>query len=161
MELSLRTVNDRPANLRRGTGCFSDFERSIDDLFGRFLEGSVMPIGIASMEGTFSPRMDIKETKGALTVTAELPGMNQKEIDVSVHDGVLTISGEKKVGKEEKGTDYHYIERSYGCFSRSFSLPDTVETEKIEATYKGGVLTVTLPKTAKVVEQSKKIPITA
>ena len=161
MELSLRTVNDRPANLRRGTGCFSDFERSIDDLFGRFLEGSVMPIGIASMEGTFSPRMDIKETKGALTVTAELPGMNQKEIDVSVHDGVLTISGEKKVGKEEKGTEYHYIERSYGCFSRSFSLPDTVETENVGAAYKDGVLTVTLPKTAKAVEQSKKIPITA
>ena len=99
--------------------------------FSDVLEGSVMPIGIARMEGTFSPRMDIKETKGALTVTAELPGMDQKEIDVSVHDGVLTISGEKKVGKEEKGTDYHYIERSYGCFSRSFSLPDTVETEKI------------------------------
>ena len=161
MELSLRTVNDRPANLRRSTRFFSDFERSIDDLFGRFLEGSAMPIGIAGMEGTFSPRMDIKETKGALTVTAELPGMDQKEIDVSVHDGVLTISGEKKVGKEEKGTDYHYIERSYGCFSRSFSLPDTVETEKIGAAYKDGVLTVTLPKTAKAMEQSKKIPITA
>jgi len=161
MELSLRTINDRPASLRRSTGFFSDFERSIDDLFGRFLEGSVMPIGIAGMEGTFSPRMDIKETKGALTVTAELPGMDQKEIDVSVHDGVLTISGEKKVGKEEKGTDYHYIERSYGCFSRSFSLPDTVETEKIGAAYKDGVLTVTLPKTAKAMEQSKKIPITA
>jgi len=120
-----------------------------------------MPIGIAGMEGTFSPRMDIKETKGALTVTVELPGIDQKEIDVSVHEGVLTISGEKKVGKEEKGTDYHYIERSYGCFSRSFSLPDTVETEKIGAAYKDGVLTVTLPKTAKAMEQSKKIPITA
>ena len=161
MELSLSTIYDRPANLLRSTGFFSDFERSIDDLFGRFLEGSVMPIGIAGTEGTFSPRMDIKETKGTLTVTAELPGMDQKEIDVSVHDGVLTISGEKKVGKEEKGTDYHYIERSYGCFSRSFSLPDTVETEKIGAAYKDGVLTVTLPKTAKAMEQSKKIPITA
>ena len=161
MELSLSTIYDRPANLLRSTGFFSGFERSINDLFERFLEGSVMPIGIAGMEGTFSPRMDIKETKGALTVTAELPGMDQKEIDVSVHDGVLTISGEKKVGKEEKGTDYHYIERSYGCFSRSFSLPDTVETEKIGAAYKDGVLTVTLPKTAKAMEQSKKIPITA
>ena len=161
MELSLSTIYDRPANLLRSTGFFSDFERSIDDLFGRFLEGSVMPIGVAGVEGTFSPRMDIEETKSALTVTVELPGMDQKEIDVSVHDGVLTISGEKKVGKEEKGTDYHYIERSYGCFSRSFSLPDTVETEKIGAAYKDGVLTVTLPKTAKAMEQSKKIPITA
>jgi HSP20 family protein len=161
MELSLRTVHDRPANLRRSTGFFSDFERSIDDLFGRFLEGSVMPIGVAGVEGTFSPRMDIEETKSALTVTVELPGMDQKEIDVSVHDGVLTVSGEKKVGKEENGTDYHYIERSYGCFSRSFSLPDTVETGKIGAAYKDGVLTVTLPKTAKAVEQSHKIPITA
>ena len=161
MELSLRTVHDRPANLRRSTGFFSDFERSIDDIFGRFLEGSVMPIDVAGMEGTFSPRMDIKETKGVLTVTAELPGMDQKEIDVSVHDGVLTISGEKKVGKEEKGTDYHYIERSYGCFARSVSLPDTVDTEKIGAAYKDGVLTVTLPRTAKAMEQSKKIPITA
>ena len=161
MELSLRTVQDRPADVQRTTGFFSDFERRIDDLFGRFLEGSVMPIGIGVMEGTFSPRMDIKETKGALMVTAELPGMDQKEIDVSVHDRVLTISGEKKVGQEENGTDYHYIERSYGCFSRSFSLPDTVETEKIGAAYKDGVLTVTLPKTAKAMEQSKRIPITA
>ncbi len=161
MELSLRTIHDRPANLRRSTGFFSGFERSIDDLFGRFMEGSVMPIGVAEMEGTFSPRMDIKETKGALTVTAELPGMNREEIDVSVHDGVLTISGEKKAGKEENGTDYHFIERSYGCFSRSVSLPDTVETEKIEAAFKDGVLTVTLPKTAKAVEHSKRIPITA
>src|SRR5208283_5668596 len=110
MELSLRTIHDRPANLRKSTGFFSDFERSIDDLFERFLEGSVMPIGIAGIEGTFSPRMDIKETKGALTVTVELPGMDQKEIDVSVHQSVLAISGEKRAGKEEKGTDYHYIE---------------------------------------------------
>ena len=73
----------------------------------------------------------------------------------------LTISGEKKVGQEEHGTDYHFVERSYGCFSRSVSLPDTVETEKIVAAYKDGILTVTLPKTAKAMEQSKKIPITA
>jgi HSP20 family protein len=161
MELSLRTIHERPANLRRDTGFFSDFERSIDDFFGRFLGGSVMPIGIGTREGTFSPRMDIKETKGALTVTAELPGMDQKEIDVSFHDGVLTISGEKHVGNEEKGTDYHFVERSYGCFSRSVTLPDTVETEKIEAAYKDGVLTVTMPKTAKAMEHSKRIPITA
>jgi HSP20 family protein len=160
MALSLR-VYDRPEDLRRGIGFFSDFERSMDDLFGRFLGGSVMPISVAGMENAFSPRMDVKETKGALTVTAELPGMNQEEIDVSVHDGVLTISGEKRVGQEEHGTDYHFVERSYGCFSRSVSLPDTVETEKIVAAYKDGILTVTLPKTAKAMEQSKKIPITA
>ena len=160
MELALRTY-DRPVNLRRNAGFLSGFERDVDDLFGRFLGGSVMPIGVAEMESVFSPRMDIKETKNAFTAIVELPGMNLDDIDVSVHDGVLTISGEKKIGNEEKGTDYHYSERSYGCFSRSVSLPDAVDGEKIQAAYRNGVLTVNMPKTEKAVQQSKKIAITA
>ena len=161
MELSLRTVHERPMDLWRSTGCCTGFDRDMDDLFEEFLGGSLMPIGIGGTSGAFSPRLDVKATKDALTVTAELPGMDQKDIDVSVHDGILTISGEKQAGTEEKGTDYHHVERSFGCFSRSISLPDTVETEKIAAAYRNGVLTVTLPKTAKAIEQSKRIPITA
>ena len=162
MELSLRRIDDRPASLfGRDWGLFSDFERRMDDVFESFLGGSVMPIGIAGVENEFTPRMDVKESKNALSVAVELPGVDQKDIDVSLHDGVLTISGEKKLEKEAKGADYRHIERSYGCFTRSFSLPDTVESDKIEAAYKDGVLTVNIPKTAKAVEQSKKIPITA
>ena len=87
--------------------------------------------------------------------------MNPEDIDVSVRNGMLTISGEKKVEKEEKETDYHHVERSYGCFSREIVLHDTVDGGKIQAAYKNGVLTVTLPKTEKAVKEAHKVPITA
>jgi HSP20 family protein len=160
--LTLRTIHETPVSLRRSTGSPFGIERRMDDLLDQFFGGfSVMPIGISEMSGTFSPRMDIQETTDAIKVKAELPGIDRNDIDVSVRDGVLTISGEKKVEKEEKGTDYHHLERSFGCFTRSISLPQTVETEKVEAQYRDGVLVVTVPKSAKAVEGSKKIPIAA
>ncbi len=96
-----------------------------------------------------------------MKIAAEMPGIEEKDIDVSVHDGLLTISGEKKVMKEEDELGYHRIERSYGCFSRDIPLPDTVEADNIGANFKNGVLTVTLPKTRKAVEQSRKIPVSS
>ena len=92
------------------------------------------------------PVADISETEDAVEVKAELPGMDPKDIDVSLENGVLTIKGEKKFEDEQKKEDYHRIERSYGSFARSFRLPHEVDEAKVEATYKDGVLRLNLPK---------------
>jgi HSP20 family protein len=105
------------------------------------------------------PAVDISEKEKDYEVTAELPGMEEKDIDVKFADGMLTIKGEKKEEKEEKKKDYYLSERRYGSFQRSFQVPEGVDAEKIEASFKNGVLTVTLPKTAEAQKQAKKIAI--
>jgi HSP20 family protein len=157
MELSLRRIEEVPS-LWGGRGFFSDMGSGLN-LFDDFFGGSLVSYIAPETSGMFSPRTDIKETAKSIKIMAEMPGINQEDIDVSVHNGMLTISGEKKVEKEDNETDYQHVERSYGCFSRSISLPDTVETGKIEALFKNGVLTVTLSKNKKAVEHSKKIPV--
>jgi len=109
--------------------------------------------------GSFMPRLDVTEGTKAFTVTAELPGMNEKEIDLSVSGDTLTIRGEKKEEKEDKNKNYYYSERSYGTFMRSIPLPRQVETDKVSASFKKGVLTITLPKTAAAMESTKKIDV--
>jgi HSP20 family protein len=109
--------------------------------------------------GSFMPRLDVTEDAKAFTVTAELPGMNEKEIDLSVSGDTLTIRGEKKEEKEDKNKNYYYSERSYGTFMRSIPLPRQVETDKVSASFKKGVLTITLPKTAAAMESTKKIDV--
>ncbi len=97
--------------------------------------------------GTWLPAVDIRETEDALLVHAELPGIDKKDIHVDVRDGVLTISGERKYEKDVKEESVHRTERAYGRFSRSFSLPHTVDADKVEAKMKDGVLEIRLPKT--------------
>jgi len=97
--------------------------------------------------GTWMPAVDIRETDDALLVYAELPGIDKKDIHVDVHDGVLTISGERKYEKDVKEENVHRTERAYGRFSRSFSLPRTVDADKVDARLKDGVLEIRLPKT--------------
>ncbi len=161
MELSLRNVENRPLDIWREDNLFSDFERRMDCLLGEVFGGSLTGYVAPETRGVYAPRIDIKETSDAFQILAEMPGMNREDIDVSVHDGVLTLSGEKKAEKEENVMNYHHVERSYGCFSRDISLPDTVETDKVEATYREGVLKLNLPKTQKAMEGSRKIPVTA
>lgn len=107
------------------------------------------------------PAVDVSETDKAYEITAELAGMDDKNIDVKVANGVLTIKGEKQDEKEEKKKDYYMRERSYGSFERSFEVPASVATDKIEATFKKGVLTVTLPKKAEAQTSAKKIEVKA
>ncbi len=109
--------------------------------------------------GSFSPRMDIAENAKSFLVTAELPGMDEKDIDVSLAGDTLTIRGEKKDDREEKGEDYYYAERSYGSFNRSIPLPAEIDADKISASFKKGILTITLPKTAAAAETTKKIAV--
>jgi HSP20 family protein len=94
------------------------------------------------------PVVDVRETQDQLMLQAELPGVTADDVDVSVENGVLTISGEKKqeVREGEEGSNYHLVERRYGRFERRFTLPRTVDAEKVAANYESGILTVTLPK---------------
>ena len=95
---------------------------------------------------TWSPAVDIFETEGEIVVKAELPGMERKDIALNLENNVLTVKGERRFTKEAKDDNYHRIERSYGTFSRSFSIPATVDEEKIRADYREGVLKIVLPK---------------
>jgi HSP20 family protein len=129
----------------------------VDHLFDRFFDWR--PFGGLLEGGAWNPALDISETPNQVVVKAELPGMDPKEIDISLRDNVLTLKGERKQEKEEKEENYHRVERSYGSFMRSFRLPAEVATDKVNATYKDGVLTVKLHKTAK--SAAKKIEIKA
>ena len=95
---------------------------------------------------TWSPAVDIFETEGEIVVKAELPGMDRKDITLNLEKNVLTLRGERRFQKETKEDNYHRIERSYGAFSRAFSIPATVDEERINAEYKDGVLKIVLPK---------------
>jgi HSP20 family protein len=105
------------------------------------------------------PAIDIAETAKGYEITAELPGIDEKNIEVKYADGTLTIKGEKKDEKEEKKENYYLSERSYGSFQRSFRLPDGVDADKVEASFKNGVLTVTLPRTPEAQKKEKRIEI--
>jgi HSP20 family protein len=98
-----------------------------------------------ALGGSWAPAVDIFEHEGDLVLKAELPGVDPKDVDVRVENNVLTLRGERKFESEVKREQYHRVERAYGTFSRSFTLPTVVDTEKIKAEYKDGVLRVTLP----------------
>jgi len=98
-----------------------------------------------ALGGSWAPSVDIFEHEGNLVLKAELPGVDPKDVDVRVENNVLTLRGERKFETEVKKEKYHRVERAYGTFSRSFTLPNVVDTEKIKAEYKDGVLQVTLP----------------
>lgn len=108
-----------------------------------------------------SPAVDVTETDKAYEITAELPGMDEKNIEVNVASGGITIKGEKKEETEQKEKDYYVSERRYGSFERYFGLPDDVDADKIEAIFGNGVLKVTLPKTAEAQQPAKKIEVKA
>jgi HSP20 family protein len=114
----------------------------MDRMFERALE----PWGEPEAAGEWFPTVDVAETKEAFTVKAEIPGVEAKDVQVSLQGDVLTVRGEKRQEKEEKGEQYYRCERSWGAFNRSFRLPVAVEAEKVTADFKDGVLTVTLPK---------------
>jgi HSP20 family protein len=105
----------------------------------------------------WQPSVDISETPETFVITAELPEVKRDDIKVTIDNGVLTLKGERRLDKEEKGKKFHRIERSYGTFVRSFSLPDSVDDSRIKADAKDGVLTVTLGKAAK--EKPKTIEV--
>ena len=107
----------------------------------------------------WSPALDLAETKDNLVVTAELPGIDPKDISIDLSGDILTVRGEKKQEKEEKEENYHLIERRYGSFTRSIRLPVKIDEEKIKASYKNGVLKIVLPKSEEVKKKEIKIKV--
>jgi len=139
---------------------FREFDRmrkEMDRLWDSFFEGGLRRR--AEGGGEWLPSLDVSETKNELVVKAEVPGMDPKDIDISLSDGMLTIKGEKKQEKEEKEADYHLVERSYGAFTRSVQLPKEVQSEKINASYKNGILKITLPKSEEAKKKEIKIRV--
>ncbi len=126
------------------------------DLFDRFFEDFNMP-SLFEDDREWVPAFDISENEKEYIVTAELPGIDTKDLDVTLSDGILTVKGEKKEEKEDKGKDYHRIERRYGSFHRSFQIPGEIKADKVDASYKNGILKLTLPKAESSV--TKKIEI--
>ena len=120
---------------------FRELAREMEETFGRFF-----PAWSEERAYAWMPAVDMVEEKDEIVVKADLPGLDQKDIEVTVHDGTLTIRGERKEEKEEKKDDYYYAERSSGTFMRSLPLPKGVDADKVKATFKKGVLEVHLPK---------------
>jgi HSP20 family protein len=108
---------------------------------------------------TFAPAVDVYEDEHQVTLKIEVPGIDEKDIDVQVENNTLTVHGERKIEKEEKEENYRRVERQYGSFSRTFTLPLTVETEKVSATYDKGVLKIALPKKAEAKPKQIKVNV--
>ena len=122
--------------------------RNLQDEMTRLFAG-IAPSSIDrddALRGAWNPSVDISENKENLVLEAELPGMNREDFDLLIENNVITLKGERKFEKKSEGENYHRVERSYGSFMRSFTLPPTVTAEGAEAEFKNGVLRVTLPK---------------
>lgn len=146
------------------------FRHEMDRVFDRFTSGfefapfrgasNVEYFWPAAMPGMTAPAIDVSEDDKTYTVTAELPGIEKKDVDVHVSHGMLVIKGEKRQEKEEKNKNYTLNERSYGSFQRSFMLPENVNRDAISADFANGVLTIKVPKTAEA-KDTKKIEVKA
>jgi HSP20 family protein len=149
---------------------FESLRREIDRLFDDFrpfdwrLPSRVLGFEvprIARAEWQVAPAMDLVEKDDAYEITAELPGLDEKNVEIKLSNHTLTIKGEKNEVKEDKQKDYYHSERRYGSFQRSFQLPEGVDADKIDAHFAKGVLTVKLPKTAEAKKAEKKIAVKA
>ena len=130
-----------------------DINRIFNSTLPRFFSGEEGMLG-----GNWSPSVDIYEDQNSITLEADLPGLKPGEFDLSIENYRLTLSGERKFENEKKGDNWRRVERSYGSFTRAFSLPSTVNVDAVNAEFKNGVLRVTLPK--KEVPQSRRVTIT-
>ncbi|MBN9004948.1 MAG: Hsp20/alpha crystallin family protein [Rhizobiales bacterium] len=148
---SVIPVGTEHAITRRSANPISFLQHEIDRLFDGVSRG------ISGFNMTNMPSMDISETDKTLEITAELPGLEKKDVELNVADNLLTIRGEKKNEREEKNKDYHLVERNYGSFSRTVELPSNVKVEDITAEMANGVLKVTVQKP--VSKQVKQIEI--
>ena len=133
---------------------------SLQEQFNRMFDATFPGRTAESALTAWSPAVDIYETENELVLKADLPDMNEKDLDVKVENNMLTIRGERKFEEKVSEENYLRIERTYGSFSRSFSLPSTVNSEAISAEYKNGVLTVQLPKRAESKPKQVKVNIT-
>jgi HSP20 family protein len=159
---ALNPFSKKNVPIKRGsTDPLSILKYDIDRLFEDFWRGFDMEPFFDRGATSFSPRVDVTENDREIKVTAELPGMDEDDIEVTLNNDSLVISGEKKEEKEDRGKDYYRFERSYGSFSRTIPLPVEIEADGAEANYRKGVLTVRIPKSKKAIEEKKRIKIKA
>jgi len=137
-----------------------DLEREMSDLTRRFFgAGSLAPSTRGTNGGVWTPAVDVFTREGDLVVHAELPGVDpEKDIDISLHDGVLTIRGQRRFEEKTERDNFYRFESSYGSFQRSIPLPDGVKADDVQATYEKGILEVVIPKAGELTS-AKKIPI--
>lgn len=141
----------------RPTRNLSSLQREVNDLFEDFFPTRDSDEG-EHRSAVWSPRVDISETEDSHVISMDLPGLTKDDVEITLENNVLKVSGEREMSREEKEGDYSRIERSYGRFFRSFNLGQGVDPAEIEATHENGVLTIRLPKTER--EKTKKIEIT-
>lgn len=137
---------------------FLSLHREIDRIFDDFLHGPRMPSPILGEAG-IATRIDVSETENEIQVIVELPGVDEKDVEVNLSDKLLTIKGEKKSEREEKDKDYHLVERTFGSFQRDIPIPYDIDMDKVDAKFAKGVLTVTLPKPPEAKAKVKKIEV--
>jgi len=144
---------------------WQSFRSEMDRLFDRVTKGFGPPMfdrffdTERALPALSLPAVDISEDDKAYTIAAELPGLEEKDVEVTTMGDTLILKGEKRQEKQQKDKNYYLSERSYGAFQRSFALPDSVDQNKIAASFAKGVLTVTLPKTAEARDQQRKIEV--
>lgn len=151
-----------PYQPSRALSVFDQMDKLFEDFFGRRFGHwwpSVRWPETRLFETEVAPSADIFEEKDDIVVKAELPGMGKDEINVNVTDNTITISGEKKKEEKVKKKDYYRFERSFGSFSRTFSLPTDIQTEKVAAIFKDGILEIRMPKTEEAKKKEKKVKI--
>lgn len=170
MDAPVEVKKTAPVPATTTTDSWRAFRSEMDRLFDRFSGGWGMPsfrrmfdiepsLRYESSFSMPSPAVDISEDDKAYKLSAELPGLGEKEIEVVLSGDTLTLKGEKRQEKEQKEKNFYLSERAFGSFQRSFFVPEGVDREKIAADFSKGVLTITMPKTAKAVEQQKKIEV--
>ena len=152
-----RRGNDLEVRNSKYSDPFLDLQREMNRVFDSFFETWDSPK--PGMSSSFSPTLDISENEKEYTINVELPGMDEKDVEVSCTDDSLTISGVKKNETEDKKGNYHYLERSYGSFKRVIPLGDNIDKTKITANFKKGVLKINIPKNTEYISKQKKIPI--
>ncbi len=138
---------------------FEDFMRRPLSLFGTSLLPTLLPSLRMPEMGELSPTIDIFEEGNDVVVKAELPGMKKEDIDVKLTDNTIAISGEKKKEEKVEKKDFYRLERSYGSFARVFTLPTEVQTDKVKAQFKDGILEIRVPKTEEAQKKEKKVLI--
>lgn len=150
-----------PRGIKKDLEPFIWLRQEVDSLFDNFWKSSGIFTHISPYEKQFPllPNIDVSETENEFVVTAELPGLKEKDINVEVRNNLLRISGEKKLDREEKGKNFYHMERMSGSFDRSFQLPSRINEDNIQANCKNGVLTIILPKSEEGKNNTKRIEV--
>ena len=162
MAQEIKKPDTRGIGMPRYKDPFSEIRGEMDRLFDSFLDRGFPSRGglpqVTAPEIAM-PDIDVRENDKEIVFEAELPGLDEKDVDIMLRDGVLSLKGHKKSKRDEKSDIYHVVERSYGSFDRAFKLPDTIDENQIKANFDKGVLQIVVPKRPESIKTEKKIPV--